>query len=499
MADIFLSYARADQPRVEKLAAALEEAGYSLWWDKHLRSGHQFSDDIEAALAKAKAVLVIWSADAVKSEWVRDEAAIGRDGNKLVAARIDDTLPPIGFRQRHAIDLDDADAMASLTQAFDALIGGTHEVATPALTKKRTPNAALLALPLLAAIGGLGYWAWDGGLDGTADEVAASTSLAVIPLSTLGNDDIAFLGEGISGSITNDLARLEGLQLTANASVNAVAGQGLSAAQIGEQLGVSHFVEGQLQQVGDEMRADISLIDTSNGAQIWNKSYRRSKNALQSMQADMASDLAAALQSRLGVGAGRVAAAANVDPRAYEAYLRGREAQTRRNDITKRRQAYAEYRRAVSIAPDFADAHAGLAYILVVSGGSGDLFMSQEELKGQYVEALEAVERLDPDNLLGRAAKSVGQLRFEADLEGSIRTAQSILDEAPDHAPALYSLGFIHLRMGNHLEARTVLNAALNRDPSMKTSRARISLASRRWVIIRACRNMSVSAKAATI
>ncbi|MEM8771775.1 MAG: toll/interleukin-1 receptor domain-containing protein, partial [Pseudomonadota bacterium] len=62
MADIFISYARADRETVEKLAAALEGEGYSLWWDRRIQSGSEFSKDIEAELDAAKAVVVCWSA-----------------------------------------------------------------------------------------------------------------------------------------------------------------------------------------------------------------------------------------------------------------------------------------------------------------------------------------------------------------------------------------------------------------------------------------------------
>ena len=107
MADIFLSYARADQPRIEKLAAALEEAGYSVWWDRHIKGGAEFSKDIEEAIAASKAVIVVWSQHSAESEWVREEASYARDHHKLVPVRIDDTPPPFGYRQRQAIDLSD--------------------------------------------------------------------------------------------------------------------------------------------------------------------------------------------------------------------------------------------------------------------------------------------------------------------------------------------------------------------------------------------------------
>ena len=105
MAKVFLSYDREDASRAQAIAAALEDAGHDVWGDRHIRGGSQFSKEIEEELAKADAVVVLWSVHSVDSAWVRDEAAAGRDSGRLVPARIDKTPPPLGFRQFQSIDL----------------------------------------------------------------------------------------------------------------------------------------------------------------------------------------------------------------------------------------------------------------------------------------------------------------------------------------------------------------------------------------------------------
>lgn len=105
MASVFLSYARGDRDFAAQLARVLEKAGHSLWWDRQLDGGEEFSEEIEAALADAEAVVVAWSAHAVKSRWVRDEASIAGDTGRLVPVTIDGSPPPIGFRQFHTLDL----------------------------------------------------------------------------------------------------------------------------------------------------------------------------------------------------------------------------------------------------------------------------------------------------------------------------------------------------------------------------------------------------------
>src|SRR5689334_12091573 len=105
MARIFLSYDRDDEARVRPIAALLARAGHSVWWDRQIKGGREFGAEIEAALNDADTIVVLWSEQAVKSAWVRDEAAVGRDSGRLVPATLDGTPPPLGFRQFQTIDL----------------------------------------------------------------------------------------------------------------------------------------------------------------------------------------------------------------------------------------------------------------------------------------------------------------------------------------------------------------------------------------------------------
>ncbi len=121
---VFLSYARADQKQAAKLAEALEAAGLKVWWDAMIEGGAVFAKSIEAALTSCDAVIVGWSRTSVESDWVRDEAAKGRDLRKLVPVSFDGTAPPLGFGQYHSIDLSrwrgnaDGDEIAGLIRAI---------------------------------------------------------------------------------------------------------------------------------------------------------------------------------------------------------------------------------------------------------------------------------------------------------------------------------------------------------------------------------------------
>ena len=67
MSDIFLSYAREDLPRVKPVVDALAARGWSVWWDRTIKPGQIFAHEIQAALDKARCMIVLWSWNSVVS------------------------------------------------------------------------------------------------------------------------------------------------------------------------------------------------------------------------------------------------------------------------------------------------------------------------------------------------------------------------------------------------------------------------------------------------
>ena len=104
MTDIFISYARDDQDKAKALAAELTRSGYVVWWDQRIGAGADFALDIERELSAAKAVIVIWTAAAAQSHWVKDEADSAQRRGVLVPLKFDANEPPLGFRQFQTID-----------------------------------------------------------------------------------------------------------------------------------------------------------------------------------------------------------------------------------------------------------------------------------------------------------------------------------------------------------------------------------------------------------
>jgi hypothetical protein len=104
-ATVFIAYSSDDRARVKPLVELLERAGWRVWWDQKLGAGTLYQQEIERALEGAGCVVVVWSKNSVKSDWVLGEADEGRKRQILVPVVLDSVPPPIQFRTRHTVDL----------------------------------------------------------------------------------------------------------------------------------------------------------------------------------------------------------------------------------------------------------------------------------------------------------------------------------------------------------------------------------------------------------
>jgi DNA-binding response OmpR family regulator len=129
--DLFLSYSRQDLTKIESLAGVLQQAGWSVWWDRHIKTGTSFDRVIEQALTNSRAVIVAWSKNSVDSDWVRAEAAYALESNKLLPVRLDDAAPPLRFINMQTVNFASWDGSGG-DQAFRTLVADlSHMIGAP--------------------------------------------------------------------------------------------------------------------------------------------------------------------------------------------------------------------------------------------------------------------------------------------------------------------------------------------------------------------------------
>lgn len=172
--DIFISYAREDRATAQSLADAFTASGRKVWWDREIQGGSAFATEVEKALTACRLAVVLWSRDAVASDFVRDEARRAMKAGKLLPVFIADVEPPLGFGETHALSLvnwdgseHSPDLVELLRQVAERLDGiDTSPVAGPRLggAGRRRGHGAWIgggAFLAVALAGSLWYLVWN--------------------------------------------------------------------------------------------------------------------------------------------------------------------------------------------------------------------------------------------------------------------------------------------------------------------------------------------------
>jgi TolB-like protein/Flp pilus assembly protein TadD len=476
----FLSYARADQAQATKLAKALEESGLDVWWDTLIEGGAAFAKSIEAALESCDAVVVVWSRTSVASDWVLDEAAKGRDLRKLVPVSLDGTLPPLGFRQYHSIDLsrwqgNSADAeiagvvrgiAAAASQAVDR---SPTTAGAQVLAHAFTRRGVLVAAAGTALAGAAGFVAWQQGLFGSR-RAAAGNSVAVLPFANLSGDDSqAYFSDGLSEELRATLARNARLLVMAQASSAMFRDHKDDAVTIAAKLGVAYLLDGSVRRSGDIVRVTADLIDGATGFSRWSQSFDRAMDDIFAVQSEIANTVANALVAQVrpdgAPGNALAASGGTTNVAAYDAYLRGRALYGLSVDEASERAALAQFDSAIAADPSYAAAHAARARSLTtIANQYGEV----GQLAGLYDAAIASAERaiaIAPD--LADAHSTLGFTLFQGRLDA--RAAREPFERSRQlgagEATVMARYAQYSARTGRKREAAEAMQRALLLDP----------------------------------
>jgi TolB-like protein len=426
--DVFLSYNRGNAEFAQRLADALRGEGLDVWWDVLLSGGDAFAQTTEQALETAGAVVVLWSAEAIQSHWVRDEATRGRDRGRLVPVSIDGTQPPLGFRQIQYLDLSGwkgnrADPrLDGLIKAIRSAASGPHEQAAFNAPPTQRPGTASRrgalmigggAVTLLA--GGIGVWK-----AGLLGNLTRANSVAVLPFRNLDDARQAYFSDGLSEELRATLSRIANLAVAAETSSNSFRDSGPGVRQIAKSLGVAFLLQGSVRRAGDMVRITAQLVDGGSGFESWSKTFDRKLSDIIAVQSEIATLVADALAVNIA-GAGQTPgkrAGGTNNSAALDAFLRSKSLYLSASNEEESQLALSELDKAIAIDPKFAAAHAYRSRVLTYVTSA---FSSGQSMKGAYAAAVEAARsavRLAPDMAEGYSALgfvlSNGQLDMKA-------------------------------------------------------------------------------------
>lgn len=423
---VFLSYARADQARAARLAAVLAGGGLDVWWDARIEGGAEFAEAIRVALDRAEAVVVLWSRASVGSDWVRDEAATGRDRRRLVPVSLDGSAPPLGFRQYHALDFskwrgrEDCPELAALRRAIAALAGAAPAPSTSPARSAVSRRGVLAFGAGAAALAGGGVWAWREWGQGAP----APGSILVLPFKNLSGDPAqGYFSAGLTEAVRSTLARNDRLRVLA-ATTSQAAASGGDAAAIARSLNVAYVLEGSVQRAGPTMRVATALSDSATGFNLWSSTVDRPVSAIFRVQTDIANTVARALQVRVATADPLPGGTTSVP--AYEAYLQGRALFDAARDEASDRAALAQYDVALGLDQRFAMAHAARSRSLA---GIAAEYASTDERRVLTAAAVLAARRaVDLAPELAAAHLALGYALFTGALDA--KAARASYDRA---------------------------------------------------------------------
>ncbi|HEY7852003.1 MAG TPA: TIR domain-containing protein [Caulobacteraceae bacterium] len=377
MSDIFISYARDDQATAKRYAEALEAEGLTVWWDAALRSGEAYDEVIEAALTRAKAVVVLWSASSVVSRWVRAEATLADRAKTLVPVMIEPCELPIMFELTQTTRL--ADWLGDQRQpAWTAFVADL----------RRFVEARTVAAPALEPAP-------------TSAAKDARPTVLVLPFANMSGDpEQEYFSDGVSEDIITDLGKVGALAVISRNTAFSFKGKTVAAAQLARQLGVSHILEGSVRRSGPRVRITAQLLDAASDSQVWAERFDRTLDDIFAIQDEISEAIVGALKVKLAPAERKaIETRATANPEAYELYLLAR--QFDRTGSERMKPLIVRIcERIVELDPGFARAWAQLSF--------AEAELSQRNVAGaspkRAVEAAERAIALAPDLAEAHAA-----------------------------------------------------------------------------------------------
>ena len=322
---------------------------------------------------------------------------------------------------------------------------------------KRSLIIGALTIILLALLSYFGY---------SARRIGSQTSglqrLAVLPFKNLGQDaEQEYLIDGIMEEMITRLSRYDPAQLAVISRTSAMAFKktNKSISQIGRELNVRYILEGSVRREGSHLRVTATLIQVPSETHLWAKTYEGDLRNIASLQNAVADDVAR--EMKLFPRNSATEHAHTVSPEAYEAFLRGvylwHTAPLQDIEYTR------YFQKAISIEPNYAMAHAWLAFSYNRLA-SGELRPPSEAYPLAKAEALKAIE-IDPNLPEGHAALAFILRSYEWDWIGAEREIQKALQLDPKNPVASHVYGLYLSTLGKHDEAIAVFDKTLDLDP----------------------------------
>lgn len=307
------------------------------------------------------------------------------------------------------------------------------------MLRKRHFGRQALAIAALLLVAAVAIAVWQ--FRPTAPALAGPPSVAVLPFESVSSDaaDVR-LARGLTLDTIADLSRYADFRVIANDTTDAYSGKPVDVRTLGKDLNVSHVLKGTFQRENDNIRVTAQLIDSATGETLWSDRYDRLVGQIFAVQSDIADHIANSLAGREGrVGKSLAAGVKNKPPAnldTYEAFLLAQE--TMYSDLSDESMKAAQKILDGVIAedPTFARAYVryanAFAWRFTYEGGAAELMQ-------QMLNYARKAVTLDPSDADAHAA-----LGYALTLTGDPKQGEAHLDEALRLTPNAFDVLIFH-------------------------------------------------------
>jgi TolB-like protein len=320
-----------------------------------------------------------------------------------------------------------------------------------------------------------------------ANVAGSDKSIAVLPFDNLSDDKAnAYFAVGIQDEILTRLAGIGALKVISRTSTEKYASHPDNLRTVAAQLGVASILEGSVQKFGDTARINVQLIDAATDHHLWAHTYDRAMKDVLGVESEVSQDIAEALQAQLSPSeSNALATLPTRNAAAYDWFLKAENKASLAGETEVEadyRAAEEDYGKAIALDPDFALAHARLAYCQI----SRHWFvwrLSTEEMT-QVKAGIDRALLLAPD--LPEAQVALGQYWYWGfrDYDRAEPAYQRALALAPSNFNALVGLAALQRRRGHWPQALEAFGKVAEigpRDPSILASLGETYMVLRRY------------------
>jgi TolB-like protein/Flp pilus assembly protein TadD len=328
---------------------------------------------------------------------------------------------------------------------------------------QRNPTSALLAASLIALAAAAGWIVWESELI----RQPLATGIAVLPFENLSEqrEDAAAFVDGVQDDILTKLARIADLKVISRSSVMEYRGK-RNLRQIGNDLRVSHVLEGSVRRIGTRFHMNAQLIDTRTDAHVWVEQYDRDFNDLFAIQSEIAQKIAGQLHAKISPAEKlAIERKPTGDLLAFELYSRAISLPplSRTGSIADAQQSIDLLNQAVARDPSFFD-----AYIELAVHHDQLYFFNLDHTPPRLASAEAAIQeafRIRPNAGEAHLARGFHLYNGYLDYEGALAELQVARQTLPNDRRIFSITGFIQRRQGRWEESIRSFERALELDP----------------------------------